>query len=251
MKSYYLNSALFALITFSAIACGTQAFKDRNPEISDINVSVDDTHVQIPMPPPQPARVLYRAEAASLWNLNSSGFFADQRASTIGDLLTVNIEINDKASLSNESDTSRSGSSSIGDPVLFGLENKLDEIIPGVSAEELPAGDKARLSSTTSTNGNGSIERDETIELKIAALVTQKLPNGSLVIAGRQEVKVNSELRELRIAGIIRPQDIEQDNSIPYEKIAEARISYGGRGQLSRTQRTNYGGTIADVILPY
>lgn len=251
MKSKCLNLMFFTVIAASSISCGTQAFKDRDPKISDIKLDVDNTHVQIPMPPPQPPRVLHRAQAASLWNLNSSGFFADQRASTIGDLLTVNIQIKDKASLSNDSKTTRAGSSTFGDPVLFGLEKKIDEIIPGVSTEEVPVGDKAKLSSTTSTNGNGTIERDETIELKIAALVTQRLPNGSLVIAGRQEVKVNYELRELRIAGIIRPQDIDQDNSIPYEKIAEARISYGGRGQLSRTQRTNYGGTLADVILPY
>lgn len=242
---------MLTLIAVFGAGCGTQAFKDRNPQLSDLKIDSSEIHVQVPMPPPQPERAPHRAEAASLWDQGTSGFFADQRATTIGDILTVNIAIDDKASFSNASNTKRGGGSTIAKPTLFGYENKLDEILPGVSTEEVPTGDFASLASDTVTNGSGKIERDETIELRIAALVIQKLPNGSLVIAGRQEVKVNNELRELRIAGIIRPQDIDMDNTIAYDKIAEARIIYGGRGQLSRTQRTNYGGTIANIILPY
>ncbi len=242
------------LVVFTAISiggCGTKAFQDRDPEVSKINLDQEGIHVQIPMPEPAPERMFRRAEGASLWNPGTKGFFADQRATTVGDLLTVNIEINDEANFSNASNTSRSGSSTIGEPTLFGYENKLSKVLPGLSDSDVPQGDLAQLSSNTSASGSGKIKRGESIKLKIAALVIQKLQNGSLVIAGRQEVKVNNELRELRISGIIRPQDIGTDNTIPYEKVAEARIVYGGRGQLSRTQRTNYGGTIADIILPY
>lgn len=251
MTKRHFNKFMLALVAISTTGCGLQAFKDRNPQLSDLKIDSSEIHVQVPMPPPQPYRAPYRAEAASLWDQGTSGFFADQRATTIGDILTVNIEIDDKASFSNASNTERGGGSTIGKPTLFGLEKKLDEIVPGVSTEEFPTGDIADISSNTTTNGSGKIERDESIELKIAAMVIQQLPNGSLVIAGRQEVKVNNELRELRIAGIIRPQDIDMNNTIAYDKVAEARIVYGGRGQLSRTQRTNYGGTIADIILPY
>ena len=107
------------------------------------------------------------------------------------------------------------------------------------------------MSSTFEASGSGSINRGESIDLKVAALVVQKLPNGNLVIAGRQEVKVNQELRELRMAGIIRPQDIRMNNTIPYDKVAEARITYGGRGQLSRQQQRSYGEDVVDIILPY
>ena len=248
------NTPLPLLLVLAAITvtgCGTRSFKDRDPEVSKINVNQDELRVQVPMPDPTATRTFYRAEAASLWNPGTKGFFADQRATTVGDLLTVNIEINDEASFSNASNTSRGGASTIGKPILFGYENKLNKVLPGLSATDVPQGDLAQLSSTTSANGSGKLKRGESIKLKIAALVIQELPNGSLVIAGRQEVKVNNELRELRIAGIIRPQDIGTDNTIPYEKIAEARIVYGGRGQISRSQRTNYGGTIADIILPY
>jgi len=251
MTKNTLKPYLLGLITIGFTGCGLQSFKDRNPKMSDLTLDPGGIQVQVPMPEPKPDRVLQRAEAASLWNLNSAGFFADQRASTVGDLLTVNIVINDKASFNNESDTNRQGSSTINQPTLFGYEKKIDEVLPGISTEDVPTGDLADLSSQTSTSGSGSIKRDESIKLKIAAMVIQELPNGSLVIAGRQEVKLNNELRELRIAGIIRPQDISTDNTIPYDKVAEARIVYGGRGQLSRTQRINYGGTIADIILPY
>lgn len=251
MTKQSLNAPMLTLVAILGTGCSTQAFKDRDPQMSDLKIDSNEIHVQVPMPAPEPIRAPHRAEAASLWDQGTSGFFADQRATTIGDILTVNIEINDKASFSNASNTKRGGGSTINKPTLFGYETKIDEILPGISTEEVPTGDLADLSSTTSTNGSGSIERDESIALKIAAMVIQELPNGSLVIAGRQEVKVNNELRELRIAGIIRPQDIDMDNTIAYDKIAEARINYGGRGQLSRTQRTNYGGTIADIILPY
>ncbi|MBV1863847.1 MAG: flagellar basal body L-ring protein FlgH [Rhodobacteraceae bacterium] len=251
MTKYQKTPLLATLVAFSIAGCGTQSFKDRDPKISDINLNDEGIHVQVPMPDPTAKRVFYRAEAASLWNPGTKGFFADQRATTVGDLLTVNIEINDEASFSNASNTSRKGSSTIEKPVLFGYEKKIDRVLLGLSESDVPTGDLAQLASNTSASGDGRIKRDESIKLKIAALVIQELPNGSLVIAGRQEVKVNHELRELRIAGIIRPQDIGTDNTIPYDKIAEARIVYGGRGQLSRTQRTNYGGTIADIILPY
>ncbi len=79
----------------------------------------------------------------------------------------------------------------------------------------------------------------------------QMLPNGNMVVAGRQEVKVNQELRELRVAGIIRPQDINMNNTIPYEKIAEARITYGGDGSISRQQLRGYGEGVVDIVLPY
>jgi len=159
------NKSMLALVAISAVGCGTQAFKDRNPQLSDLKIDSSEIHVQVPMPPPKPERAAYRAEAASLWDQSTSGFFADQRATTIGDILTVNIEIDDKASFSNVSNTERGGGSSIGKPTLFGYENKLDEILPGISTEEFPTGNIADISSTTKTNGSGKIERDETIEL--------------------------------------------------------------------------------------
>ncbi|WP_163851523.1 flagellar basal body L-ring protein FlgH [Pseudooceanicola aestuarii] len=235
-------------------ACGTPAF-DRDPQVS--RVGLDDATlreaqtVQVPMPPPEPARVPYRAERASLWERGSSGFFGDQRATDVGDILTILIEIDDEAQLSNASDRSRTGGSSVAFPKLFGYGSQIDKILPGVGPEDLPSDNIVDISSTTGSGGSGQIRRNESISLKVAALVVQELPNGNMVVAGRQEVKVNEELRELRVAGIIRPQDIQMNNTIPYDKIAEARITYGGRGGISRQQQRGYGEDLMDIILPY
>ncbi|MBN9887131.1 flagellar basal body L-ring protein FlgH [Salipiger abyssi] len=247
-----------ALLTASVLAmlagCGTPAF-DRDPELSRLGVDPGDLaaarSVNVPMPPPEQERIPYRAEAASLWERGSGGFFADQRATTIGDLLTIVIEIDDEASLRNESERSRTGGSTMAFPKFFGYGSQIDKILPGVEPEDLPSDNIVDITSTTGASGTGEIDRNESISLRMAALVVQELPNGNLVVVGRQEVKVNEELRELRVSGIIRPQDIDRGNTIAYDKMAEARISYGGRGSISRQQSQGYGEDVMDIILPY
>lgn len=236
-----LGCALAALAMLGACADPRNAF-NRDPKVSDMSITPgsipEASFVQVPMPPPESPRSYHRAEAASLWERGSGGFFADQRAARVGDILTIDIRIDDRAQLRNATQRERSGSGSVGFPTLLGLSN-------------LPTGDVVDLGSSFEASGSGSINRREAINLKVAALVVQQLPNGNLVVAGRQEVKVNQELRELRVAGLIRPQDIGMNNTIPYEKIAEARITYGGRGQLSRQQQRGYGEDVMDVILPF
>lgn len=243
LQSVNFRAGLLLTAALALAACGDprDAFH-RDPQVSDMSIvggtMPEASFVQVPMPPPEQPRTYHRAEAASLWERGSGGFFADQRASRVGDILTIDIRIDDRAQLRNATQRERSGSGSVGFPSLLGLSN-------------LPTGDIVDFGSGFEASGSGSIIRREAIDLKVAALVVQSLPNGNLVVAGRQEVKVNQELRELRIAGIIRPQDIRMNNTIPYEKVAEARITYGGRGQLSRQQQRGYGEDVMDVILPY
>ncbi len=258
MKTPLPASALRLTISTLAIlviaGCSQNPF-DRDPKISGIDMSPQTmpevARVQVPMPPPEVERAPERGEASSLWQRGSGGFFTDQRATRIGDILTIIIEINDDASLSNASDRERSGASQLAKPSFFGYGGQLHKLLPGVSAADLPANNIVDISSNTTASGSGNINRNETINLRISALVVQMLPNGNMVVAGRQEVKVNQELRELRVAGIIRPQDIATNNTIPYDKIAEARISYGGDGSISRQQTRSYGEDIVDIVLPY
>lgn len=242
-----------ALVAFASGCGGT--FGDYNPKVSQIELNAitmpEASRVSVPMPPPQAPPVFQRAEAASLWQSGSTNFFADQRASQVGDILTIAINIDDQAQLSNASARSRQGASNMGFPSFFGYGGQIDRILPGVDPEDLPSSDIVDLDASKSAGGSGTIDRAETINLKVAALVVQALPNGNMVIAGRQEVMVNSELRELRVAGIIRPQDIQRNNVIAYDKIAEARITYAGRGQISRQTRTSLGEGALDIILPY
>ncbi|SHH78461.1 flagellar basal body L-ring protein FlgH [Cognatishimia maritima] len=233
----------------------TQNYKEhRNPAFSEMDPQLvpEVNRVSVPLPAAEPRRTPKRAEASSLWNRGTSSFFDDQRAESVGDILTVVINIKDDAQLRNQSERSRSGSTDLEAPGFFGYGSQLTKILPGVDDDDLPdSGNVVDLGNSSASAGAGSIRRNEAINLRIAALIIKELPNGNFVIAGRQEVKVNSELRELRVAGIIRPEDISTANTVGYDKIAEARITYGGRGQISVVQQPRYGEDFLDVILPY
>jgi flagellar L-ring protein precursor FlgH len=174
-------------------------------------------------------------------------FFKDLRATEVGDIVQVVIDINDKAEIDNATVRSRRNSEDAQTPALFGFEASLDQILP----EAIDPTDLLELSSTSSSNGTGTIDREEVIEIKLTAVVSQVLPNGNLVIHGRQETRVNFEIRVLQIAGVIRPQDITNANTIAFEKIAEAHVAYGGRGHISDVQQPRYGQQIIDIIFPF
>ncbi len=190
-----------------------------------------------------------RPSAASLWSSQPTSLFGDRRARGVGDILTVLIEINDEAELNNNTTRSRSGADEVsGANTFFGLERIIDMILPRDA--ELSNGVSA--SGTSSSTGDGSIARDEDISLRIAATVVRVLPNtGHFVISGSQEVRVNSELRDLQIVGVIRPQDITRQNTITYDKIANARISYGGRGVVTSVQHPRWGQEVIELISPF
>ncbi|MGD9863430.1 MAG: flagellar basal body L-ring protein FlgH [Pseudodonghicola sp.] len=250
------RAGLLALAALLAVPACTQYKEGRNPTLSGVVLDGDTmpevNRISVPMPEAEPALPPKRAEASGLWGKNTRSFFGDRRAQAVGDLLTVVIDINDQAQLKNASERSRSGGQNVKDPVFLGYGGQIDKILPGVDANDLPTGGSIiDLDSSSSASGEGSIKRNETIQLRVAAMIVKELPNGNFVIGGRQEVKVNYELRELRVAGVIRPVDINIDNSISYDQIAEARIAYGGRGQLTRVQQPRYGEDMLDVILPY
>ncbi len=197
--------------------------------------------------PSYPEPVAYEPAPNSLWRSGSRSFFNDQRANRIGDILTVEIEIDDSAELSNTSNRSREASSSAGISNFFGLEQSVGDLIGGAFDTENLIGGNA----DSEHRGTGAINREEKIELTVAAVIVDRLPNGNLVIAGRQEVRINGELRELTVSGIIRPEDVTSDNKINHTQIAEARISYGGRGSISAVQRPNWGQRLGDAITPW
>lgn len=204
--------------------------------------------VAVPMPPPEPQP---SAGANSLWRSGAKGFFRDQRARRVGDILTVNVSMADKAELSNETSRSRQSNDDLGLGAVLGLQTKLDNVLPSPDSD--PIDPKALVNATSKMRnlGTGAVQRDETINLRLAATITQLLPNGNLVIEGRQEILVNFEVREIVVAGIVRPEDITPTNTIGHEKIAELRFSYGGRGQITDVQQPRYGAQVLDAILPY
>jgi flagellar L-ring protein precursor FlgH len=193
--------------------------------------------------PPMPEQTAI----ASTWRSGPTSLFGDRRARTVGDIMTVVIEINDQAQIQNQTNRSRSGNENIGITALLGLPSVAATVLPE-SATLDPAVD---LGSTSSSTGQGATTRSEKIELRVAATVTEILPNGHLVIQGSQEVRVNFELRDLQVAGVVRPEDISRRNEITYDKIADARIAYGGRGQLFDMQQPRYGQQVLDIVMPF
>jgi flagellar L-ring protein FlgH len=224
-------------------ACASSGEIGQKPQFSAIDQSSEYLAMNSPTSP-QDRR---NNRKASLWNSGPTSLLGDRRAGTSGDLLTVVIEINDKAEISNSSARSRQGSEKLSAPALLGIPQVIDENLP-TGATSANAVD---LSSSSKSSGDGSVRRNEKLTLRIAATVTGVLANGLLQIQGRQEVRVNSELRELLVTGFVRPEDISRQNEITYDKIASARISYGGRGQISRVQQPRKGQQFLDYVLPF
>ena len=242
---------LLSFVAIVAVAGSSEgcAYLDRlrnigeEPKLSAIN---DPTAkpgykpVQMPMPEPQPATY----NPNSLWRTGSRAFFKDQRAHQVGDILTVTVNITDQAQIANQTQRSRANTEDSAVNNFFGAPTLplLNLTLPGTLLN---------AQSTASSDGQGSINRQETLQTNIAAVVTQVLPNGNLVVEGKQEIRVNTEIRELIVGGIVRPEDIQSDNLIESSKIAEARIAYGGRGQISDVQQPRYGQQVFDVLLPF
>lgn len=218
----------------------------RGPQVTTIeNVMNSDQYhpVSMPMPPAAPSS----HAANSLWRTGARSFFRDQRASRIGDILTVLIQIKDSAAVNNSTTRGRNAEEAADVTNIFGYEAALDKMLP----EAVNPASLVSAGSASTHTGMGTINRKETVTLTVAALITQVLPNGNFVIQGHQEVRINYEVRDLDITGVIRPEDISAGNTIEHTKIAEARISYGGRGEIQEMQRPRYGQQIVDVLLPF
>ena len=199
--------------------------------------------VTMPMPRPEMAP----EQVNSLWRSGSRAFFKDQRAAQVGDILTVLVNIADAANFADATASTRTSGETLGVPNFLGLEAALPKLV----AKALNPSSLVSTASTNSNVGTGVIKRNESVTLRLAGVVTQVLPNGNLVVAARQEVRVNAELRDLQVSGVVRPQDIASDNTVVHDRMAEARISYGGRGTLTQLQQPRYGQQLLDILLPF
>ena len=197
--------------------------------------------VQMPMPTPQP--VTYNAN--SLWRNGSRAFFNDQRAHQVGDILTVKVNLIDTAQFQDQTQLQRSSTEDTG------ISNFIGANTIGNAAKAVLPGSILTASGNSQMNGTGTINRNDQLLTNVAAVVMQLLPNGNMVIEGKQEVRLNNEVRELIVAGVVRPEDIESDNTVELPKIAEARLAYGGRGTLTNIQTERWGQQVMDIALPF
>lgn len=249
MKKEIFKFSLLATAALGLSGCGTLG------KIGDIGSAPDLAPIEEERVVPQYAQarplggvqpipaVVPDHQGNSLWKTGSRYFFKDARASNVGDILTVNITINDQATIDNATTRTRSNAEDANLNKMLGLETLLPS--------SLTPGDLVNTTTSTSNSGSGTVDRSESISFIVAAVVTQTLPNGNMVIQGKQEVRVNFEVREMTIMGVIRPEDISSTNTIEHTQIAEARISYGGRGQITDFQQPRYGSQLFDILFPF
>ena len=237
-----LFKLLAALLSASALSACSALDRLENigeaPQMAPVGNPADTQMVAaIPQPPP----VTHAGN--SLWQPGAKSFFHDPRATHVGDVITVNVSVADAAKLSNSTTRSRTNSDDANLTNFFGLENALPKSID--------PGSVVKMGSDNSNVGAGSINRSESINLTLAALVAQVLPNGNLVISGHQQMLVNNEMRDLQVSGIVRTEDITAENTVDLSQIAEARITYGGKGTVSDVQQPRYGSQLFDILMPW
>jgi len=227
-------------------ACGSLDHVGTSPEFAAMPSSPAQNGVYSTLPAVADDRG--PTEQSSLWTAQRSSLLGDHRASARGDILTVVVEINDQATINDSTGRSRTASDKMGMPSLFGIPQRLDAaVLPdGASSADLVS-----VKSASTFAGTGNVARNEKVTLRLAATVVEELPNGVLRIAGQQQVRVNNEMRDLIVKGYVRPDDISRQNEITYDKIAEAQISYGGRGQISDVQQPSWGQQAVDAIIPF
>ncbi len=238
--------SLSLLCLASAAGCARLADVGQRPDFTPIT-GTDEQRAMSVMPLPASLEAPRPGDTASLWSRDETSLLGDRRASKQGDILTVVIEIDERAQISNSTERSRTGSEEMRVPELFGIPQRINE----GRTNPIPFDPAVSAGSTSSTQGQGSVQRSEQLTLRVAATVTDVLQNGVMRIQGSQEVRVNFEIRELLVTGYVRPKDISRRNEVTYDKIASARISYGGRGQISDVQQPRYGQQIADIVLPF
>ncbi len=238
------KTLLLALLPLAA--CGRLAGVGKAPEFAPL-AGTNEYSAMYSYALPESADPEGPGADSSLWTASDSSLLGDRRAAQRGDILTVVIEIDDSAQISNSTGTARNGTLRMGIPSLFGIPQRLDERLPAGAT----MADAVNANSASTFQGDGSVARSERLTLRVAATVVDVLPNGVLNIEGSQEVRVNSELRELNVTGYVRPTDISRQNEITYDRIAGARISYGGRGLITDTQRPRWGQEAADAVLPF
>ncbi|RAI00949.1 flagellar biosynthesis protein FlgH [Acuticoccus sediminis] len=231
---------MFGTTAFVLAGCadGTPLVK---PELSPVGTGL----VAERMPMAAAVEVAALGDPTSLYGRRTRELLTDVRASNVGDTLTVMIQLDDKAEFDNESERKRKSDANLD----FGLNvsgRGFDG--PEGSAEGALTGN---VGSTSNYKGTGTIDRSEKLRLRVAAVVKEVLPNGNLFITGSQEIRVNDEMRVLTVAGIVNPLDVNRLNTVDYERIAEARISYGGRGRQSEIQSPNWGQQIYDRVVPF
>lgn len=239
-------------IAFALMLCGC----DLPQRLSSIGEAPQLSHIQDPtrlkgyqpitMPMPYGQDTIPSGKTPSLWQTGAQAFFKDQRAYKIGDIITVKVHIDQDESIEMTPTINRQNQGIATYNSMFGLEKAAANAFGAASTPNV-----LNVTSNPQLTGSAKYEVKDKMTFQIAATVVQILPNGNMVVDGRQEMRLVNEVREVMIKGIVRREDISASNTINSEKVSELRISYGGRGDLSDMQSFPWGQQIANKLLPF
>lgn len=246
MKARPMQKVTLVIAALALAACQRLEDVGKAPDFTPVEAG-NEFFAMNTVAMPQTEELAPAASDASLWSGTRQSLLGDRRAAQRGDIMTVVIEINDSAQISNSSGRTRAGTDTMGVSDMFGIPQRID----ARSTNGATLANAYSTNSNSSYAGQGSVSRNEKLTLRVAATVIDRLPNGVLRIQGSQEVRVNFEVRELVVTGFVRPEDVSRQNEVTYDKIAGARISYGGRGQITDVQQPRIGQQVADVLLPF
>lgn len=208
--------------------------------------AVEKSHVRTSGIDEQLARPVSDYSSGSIWQASSGSLTEDMKARRRGDILTIVITETASASKEAKTDTSRGSTVNAGIPNFMGLEK--------VGLLKNNIGDLSKLISAnvdSSYKGSGSTSRAENLKATMTARVVEVLPNGNMMIEGRRNIKVNNEDQEIVLEGVVRPRDIGADNVVNSIYIADAKISYFGRGIISDRQSPGWLMNIVDKVWPF
>jgi flagellar L-ring protein precursor FlgH len=165
------------------------------------------------------------------------GLVQDKTARRVGDLVTVIVF--EEADISSEDSADSTKATNLNYELAnFDLKADAFDVLPGLAAN-----------SSDSFSGSAQIDKRDTFEARVTAMVVDVLPNGNLVLNGRREIRVENQTKLIEFSGVVRKFDVTSANTVSSSMVADARISYVGSGPSTKaTQRRGFGAWIHDAL---
>jgi flagellar L-ring protein precursor FlgH len=199
-----------------------------------------DPRYDAPMPEPRAT-----LDEDGGFTYGGGSLFSRRRAREVGDQVTIRIVHATQADSSANTALKRGSETSGSVSALFGIETALASIPGGGPSLSLGA------STTNDFDGTGATTRSGTLLATLTARVVEILPNGQLVVAGRQAVKINNEVEYLALTGVLDPRAIASDSSVSSTALADVRIEYSGQGVVAGKQRPGWLTRALDIVTPF
>lgn len=224
------------VLTFTG--CATLPMQEDDPQ-----PKVAEQIVVPPVPPPWMTEKVEEKQTGSLWTDTSSSLWKDVKACRVGDIVTITVSEQSQASKQSSTQTGKTKDFS-GDFKFVGLTAG-DKLV----MDQGNFGYKGKFDNQF--QGNGVTSKADSMSTYMTATVVQVLPNGNLLIRGSRWTKVNDELQQIVLEGVVRPNDINRKNEVLSQNIADAKIFFTGKGPVTAQQKPGWLLQFLDVVNPF